>query len=124
MATHTHLDLVRSITGLVRTVGPAAALEALRRDQVPMSVPGDLAAAASYHETLAVFHVWAVERLVAAGLSDVAVMWHPLTDPRTPLSWWDLDTLRSDAARDHFVASTTAAAWEPAPCPPQVLVAA
>ncbi|MFN8023986.1 MAG: hypothetical protein U0Q03_20815 [Acidimicrobiales bacterium] len=119
-----HHDLLRSITALVREVGAAAALDTLRRDQVAFRVAGEPQQRAAFHETLAVFHVWAVDRLLRAGLSDTAVLWHPLTDERSPLSWWDLGTLRSPAARERFVASTSAASWEPAPALPELLVAA
>ena len=71
--------------------------------------------------------MWAVDRLVQAGLSDLAILWHPLTDDRSPLAWWDDATLASRAARDSFVPSTSAAAWEPQPqpiVPAGVLVAA
>jgi hypothetical protein len=64
---------------------------------VAFRVPGEPVTQARHHETLAVFHVWAVDRLLAAGLSDTAVLWHPLTDERSPLTWWDLGTLRSSA---------------------------
>ena len=124
MTTTTHHDLLRSITALVRDAGPAAALDALRRDRVAFRVPGEPVSQARHHETLAVFHVWAVDRLLAAGLSDTAVLWHPLTDERSPLTWWDLGTLRSSAARERFVPSTSAASWEPAPTVPDLLVAA
>ncbi len=119
----THLELLRTITALVRSAGPAAALEALREQQPTIPVPGG-DAHPGYHETLATFHVWAVHRLVEAGLSDVAVVWHPLTDARSALAWWDPATLRSDAARRWFVASTLAEPWEPVPAPAGRLVAA
>jgi hypothetical protein len=123
----THVDLLRTITALVRDAGPAAALDTLRRDRPAITVPGPVsgaATAAGYHDTLAVFHVWAVDRLLSAGLSDLAVLWHPLTHPESPLAWWDASTLASDAARDRFVASTEAAVGEPAPFEPRVLLAA
>lgn len=121
----THVDLLRTITALVRDAGPAAALDTLRRDRPSITVPGlRPAGVAGYHDTLAVFHVWAVDRLLSAGLSDLAVLWHPLTHPESPLSWWDAATLASDEARDGFVASTRARAGEPAPFEPQALLAA
>jgi hypothetical protein len=118
-----HLDLLRTVTALVRSVGPAAALDTLRAEQTTIPVPG-ADAAPGHHETLAVFHVWAVDRLVGAGLSDLAVLWHPLTDERSPLVWWDHSTLASPAARHGFVPSTLARPGEPAPLEPVALLAA
>ena len=122
----THVDLLRTITALVRDAGPAAALDTLRRDRPSIPVPGVAGGAPTvgYHHTLAVFHVWAVDRLVSAGLSDLAVLWHPLTHPESPLSWWDAATLASDEARDGFVASTRATPGEPTPLEHQLLLAA
>jgi len=114
-------ELIRTITSVVRQAGPAAALESLR-DTRPDLTPCSPVAGDGYHDTLAVFYVWAVDRLVDAGLSDLAVMWHPLTDVRSPLSWWDEATLASIEARISFVPATLAAAWEPAPFEPATLV--
>ncbi len=127
-----HVELLRTLTLAVRDAGPAAALDALRESR-PALVPARLDHAAGadlhdgYHETLATFWVWAVDRLVSAGLSDIAILWHPLTDDRSPLAWWDEATLASSDARVSFVPSTSAATWEPQPqsfAPAGVLVAA
>ena len=107
-----HVDFITSLTTRVRLVGAQAALDELRANQTLIITP---AGTVGYHETLAVFAVWAVDRLVAAGLDDVQVLWHPLTDVRTPLSWWDHDTLESPAAKDAFIASVLARAGEPTP---------
>jgi hypothetical protein len=106
-----HLDLISTITRLVRDAGAAAAIEHLRTARPAID-------AGEYHDTLAVFHVWAVDRLVTAGLSDLAIVWHPLTDSRSPLAWWDAATLRSIEARESFVASTLALPGEVAPSEP------
>jgi hypothetical protein len=125
-----HVELLRTLTTAVRDAGPVAALDALR-DARPSLVPAKLDhvletdAHDGYHETLATFWVWAVDRLVQAGLSDVAILWHPLTDDRSPHVWWDEATLGSRKARESFVASTTAEPWEPQPSlPTAALVAA
>ena len=107
-----HLEFITSLTLRVRDVGAAAALDELRTDRPSMITP---AGTAGYHDTLAVFAVWAVNRLVAAGLSDVQVLWHPLTDVRTPLSWWPNDMLESPEATDAFLPSVLAHAGEPMP---------
>ena len=118
----THVDMITSISRSVREAGSAEALEELREARADMRGTGS--APIAYHDTLAVFYVWAVARLIDAGLSDTRILWHPLTDPLTPLSWWDAATLASDDARDHFVPSTRALPGEPAPCETQLLIAA
>lgn len=124
-----HVELLRTITALVRDAGPAAALDELRATR-PALVPARLDHAPAhelhdgFHDTLAVFYVWAVDRLVQAGLSDTAILWHPLTDVRSPSAWWDEATLASSTARESFVPSTSAESWEPAPTLPLVLLAA
>jgi hypothetical protein len=70
---------------------------------------------AGHHHTVAVYRVWAVTRLVDAGLSDVGVLWHPLLDARSPLAWWDEPTLASDEARSGWVPPTLSEPGEPTP---------
>lgn len=114
-----HIEFISSLTRSVRTNGSVAALDELRATR-----PG-FASGGVYHETAAVFFVWAVDRLVHAGLSDVGVLWHPLTAASSPRSWWDRHTMVSSAAREGFVASTLAHADEPQPSlPTRNLVAA
>jgi hypothetical protein len=112
-----HVDVLRSTTTLVREHGAAAALDHLRRTRPALH-------AGEYHHTRAAFLVWAVERLVASELTDVAVLWHPLTDRRSVEAWYDAATLASPAARDGFVPATLALAGEPVPAEPRTLVAA
>jgi hypothetical protein len=113
----THLELLRTITLAVRTRGAAAALADLRAERPSFTTVG-------YHDTAAVFYVWAVERLVAAGRNDAQILWHPLTDARSVTAWWDETTLVSQAAREHFVPSTRAEAGDPVPHEPVELVPA
>jgi hypothetical protein len=107
----THAQFIAQLTEQVRTRGAAAALADLRAARPAFTAVG-------YHDTAAVFSVWAVDRLVAAGLSDFAVMWHPLTDARSIRSWWDDATLASAAARERFVPSTLARPGEACPTEP------
>lgn len=104
----THLDFIASTTARMRDVGPAAVLAEIRATAGP-----------DHHDTRTVFFVWAIDRLLRAGLSDMAVLWHPLTDARTPLSWYDAHTLDSIEARAHFVPATLAVVGEPAPVEPE-----
>lgn len=111
-----HRAFLLTTIHLVRECGAGVALEQLRpivRDRgVPRhDVDGS-------HETLLVFYVWAVERLLAAGRSTVEVLWHPLVDARSPLAWYSRSVLESAEARDHFVISDRAVRGEPAPHPP------
>lgn len=118
----THLDLLTTIAHRVREAGAAAALADLRAER-PHLTAADLSVVA-YHDTLAVFYVWAVDRLVEAGLDDTRILWHPLTDPRSALAWWDAATLAGPQAAARFVPSTRALPGEPVPSDLVELVAA
>ena len=118
----THLDLLTTIAHRVREDGAAAALASLRAERPQLTAP-DLTVV-EYHDTLAVFYVWAVDRLVDAGLDDVHVLWHPLTDPRSVLAWYDDATISSAAAAVRFVPSTRVLPGEPAPGEARELLAA
>lgn len=113
----THVEFITSLVRSVRTVGAAATLDDLRATR-PAIVDG------AYHDTVAVFFVWAVDRLVTAGLTDFAVVLHPLTDAHSPLAWWEAETLALPLAREYFVPSTRALPFEPQPRDSHDLVAA
>ncbi len=117
----THTEFLSSILRTVRASGAASALEQLRRERPAFHVDAD---GAAYHDTRAVFFVWAVDRLVAGGLSDFGVLWHPLVESHSPQVWWSAATLASAEAHEHFVPSELARAGEPQPVEPQALVAA
>jgi hypothetical protein len=117
----THVEFITSLTHRVRLAGAAVALDELRATRPAIISP---AGTVGYHDTLAVFYVWAVDRLVAAGLNDVRVLWHPLVDVRSPRAWWDDDTLAGDLAIAHAVPSTLAHDGDPMPVAPRLLVAA
>jgi hypothetical protein len=103
METTKLLDIIST----VRRAGAGTALAEMRRldDQ-------------DHHETIAVFTVWAISRLVDAGLSDVGICWHPLTDRRSALAWWDRATLASDEARSTFISPDRALPGDPVPAGP------
>ena len=114
----THSEFLSSLIHSVHTVGAGATLDELRRTR-PEIVDGE------YHDTLATYYVWAVDRLISADLSDVAIHWHPLTDRFSPLSWWPAERLQQRDAFDHFVPSTLVQLGEPEPVEPhQFAVAA
>lgn len=113
----THTEFLRSLLGTVRSDGAAATLRQVRADR-PAFHGG------RYHDTRAVFYVWAVDRLVQAGLSDIGVIWHPLTDSRSVEAWWTPAVLGSAAAREQFVPSDLALDSEPQPTGVTTLTAA
>lgn len=122
----THEAHVLAAIALVRRHGAGGALDVLARS-IPAynEVTGTPNTATSgYHHTLTVFYVWAVDRLLSAGLTSVAVLWHPLTDRRSPGCWWDEATLWSVAARLGWVEPTLSMPGEVRPELPRVLSAA
>ncbi len=118
----THTEFLSFLLRTVRAEGAASTLELVRTTRPAFHPIG--AEALAYHDTLAVFYVWAVDRLVAGGLSDFGVMWHPLLDARSPQVWWHAATLASPDAMAHFLPSDLARDGEPQPAEPAVLLAA
>jgi hypothetical protein len=110
-----HWTLVLATIHFVREEGAVAALDSVRdalaRTGHPVTADG------RPHETLTVFVVWAVARLLGAGLTPTQVLWHPLLGTEAPLAWYDRATLQSEEAHAAFVASTLARAGEPSPSP-------
>jgi hypothetical protein len=113
----THTEFLCSLLRSVRAVGASATLRQVRATR-PAFHDG------AYHDTRAVFYVWAVDRLVAGGLSDIGVLWHPLTDDRSVQAWWTIATLRTIEAGERFVAPELALPGEPQPMDTDFLVAA
>ncbi len=118
----THTEFLSSVLRTVRASGAAVALEQLRTNRPAFNTSADQVAA--YHDTRAVFYVWAIDRLVTGGLSDFGVLCHPLLDARSPLVWWNAATLDTPAATEHFVAAELARPSEPQPVELLTLVAA
>ncbi len=118
----THTEFLSSILRTVRASGAAVALEQLRADRPAFHPVSD--EVALYHDTRAVFYVWAIDRLVTGGLTDFGVLWHPLVDSRSPLVWWTAATLATPQAAQQFVAVELARPSEPQPVQPLALVAA
>lgn len=112
-----HSHFVASLVDLVCSEGASDALATVRADR-PAFADGE------YHDTRAVFFVWAVDRLVSAGLTRTQVLWHPLVHADSPLAWWSAEVLDSRTARHGFVAPTGLADGEPVPCEPTTALAA
>lgn len=110
--THVTLDL-HGLLASVRARGAAATQADLDRERPAFHVLPD--GSAVYHQTVATFMVWAIDRLVDAGLSDMGVLWHPLVQVESARAWWSDEVLASPAAIDGFVPSDTALAHEPRP---------
>lgn len=111
---HVTLDL-HGLLASVRARGAAATQSALDAERPAFHVLAD--GTAVYHQTVATFMVWAIDRLVEAGLSDMGVLWHPLVQVESARAWWTDETLASAAARDGVVPSDKALAHEPQPRP-------
>lgn len=106
-----HLDLVAEVVELVRRHGAGTALETLRRDRPAITGAG-------YHDTRAVFCVWAVDRLLTAGLTTPSLLWHPLLHEDSVYAWWSADVVDSVAAAEHFVPADRVLPGEPTPSEP------
>src|SRR6185436_14694811 len=106
----THGEFISSLLRTIRADGAAVALSQVRAERPAFHLREDRDGKpfASYHDTRAVFFVWAVDRLVAGGLSDFGVMWHPLLHISSPLVWWTATTLDSADATEQFVPSELA----------------
>jgi len=107
----THEGHLLACISLVRRLGPVEALAALRAAIPPYNESTGVAntPTGGYHDTITAYFVWAVHRLLEAGESTTAIMWHPLCDRDALLHWWDRTTLMSPAARAHWVAPTKVA---------------
>jgi hypothetical protein len=97
----THFEFLQVLIPAVRQAGPVAALE-----QLP---------APRTHQTIATFFVWAVARLVDAGLTDSQILWHPLVDANSPLAWYSEALLATPEAFSAFVPADKALDGEPQP---------
>jgi hypothetical protein len=122
----THEAHVLAAVSLVRRHGADEALRIFSRAIPAYNETTGTAntSTSGYHHTLTVFFVWAVDRLLQAGLSTTGVLWHPLVDRRSPGCWWDDATLWSTEARQGWVEPTLAAIGEPRPPAPATLAAA
>lgn len=106
----THEGHLLACVSLVRRHGAADALAILRAAIPPYNESTGVAntPTSGYHDTITVYYVWAVDRLLTAGISPADILHHPLVEREAPLAWWDRETLMSPAARAWFVEPTLA----------------
>ncbi|MCU1364485.1 MAG: hypothetical protein JWN39_124 [Ilumatobacteraceae bacterium] len=102
----THEGHVLACLSIVSSMGAVRALEAIRAAIPPYNEATGVAntTTGGYHDTITVYYVWAVDRLLAAGATPTQVLADPLASRTAPLEWWDRGTLMSSQAR---------AAWLP-----------
>lgn len=102
----THDGHLLACVSLVRRHGAVEALRILRAAIPPYNEATNVANTPSggYHDTITVYYVWAVDRLLQRGLSGEAILADPLVERNAAHAYWDPDVLMSPAAR---------AAWTP-----------
>jgi len=104
----THEGHLLACIALVRRHGAADALRFLR-GAIPLyneatGVANTLDS--GYHDTITVYFVWAIDRLLTAGVTTPAIVSDPSVERTALLGWWDRDTLMSRAARAAWLAPT------------------
>lgn len=85
----------------MRGHGAAGALRLLRDAIPPYNVSTGVAntTTSRYHDTITVYYVWAIHRLLAAGLTAAEILADPLVGRTAALIFWDRDVLMSPTAR-------------------------
>ena len=104
----THEAHLLACVSLVRRNGAAAALAVLR-EAIPLYNEATGVAntpTGGYHDTLTVFYVWAVARLLESGCTTPEILNDPSVDRQAALAWWPRDKLFSESARAHFIEPT------------------
>ncbi len=102
----THAGHLLACISLIRRHGPAEALRTLREAIPAYNTATGVAntSTSGYHDTITVYYVWIVDRLMANGSDPTAVLTDPAVARGALRRWWDTETLMSPAAR---------AAWLP-----------
>lgn len=116
----THEAHLLACVSLIRRHGPARALDLLRAGIPPYNEATGVqnTPTAGYHDTITVYFVWAIDRLLAAGLGTADVLHAPQVERTAMFAWWDRDTLMSPAARAGWVPPNRADAPDaPRPAP-------
>lgn len=104
----THEAHLLACVSLIRHHGAAGAL-AILRSAIPAYNEATGVAntpTGGYHDTITVYYVWAIDRLLAEGLDIPGILLNPLVERTALLAWWDRDTLMSPTARAGWVEPT------------------
>jgi len=104
----THEGHILAAVSLIRRLGAPEALAVLRAAIPPYNEATGVANTASggYHDTITVYYVWAIDLLLAEGLSVAELLAHPLVERTALLAWWDSDVLMSPGARASWLPPT------------------
>lgn len=104
----THEAHLLACISLVRRHGPAAALRILRASIPRYNEATGVAntTTGGYHDTITVYFVWAIDRLLGDGMDTASVLRDPAVERTALLAWWDRETLMSPTARARWVAPT------------------
>ena len=106
----THEAHLLACLELVHRFGPGEALAILRAAIPPYNEATGVAntPTGGYHDTITVYYVWAIDRLLGAGKNVAEVLADHLSERTALLDWWDRDILMSSAARTAWVPPTVA----------------
>jgi hypothetical protein len=113
----THEGHLLACISVVRRHGGAAAL-ALLRAAIPRYNESTGVAntpTGGYHDTITVYFVWAIARLLAEGHGCAAILGHALARRDAPLGWWERRVLMSPEARAAWLPPTRAGDGSPGP---------
>ncbi len=104
----THEAHLLACVSLVRRLGPAEALRILRASIPPYNEATGVAntTTGGYHDTITVYFVWAIDRLLGDGMDTASVLRDPAVERTALLAWWDRETLMSPTARLRWVTPT------------------
>ena len=107
----THDGHLLACISLVRRHGAVEALRVLRWAIPTYNVSTGVANTPSggYHDTITVYYVWAIDRLLGRGLTPEAILADPLVERTAALAYWDRDVLMSPAARATWMVPQRAA---------------
>jgi hypothetical protein len=106
----THEGHLLACLELVRRFGAAEALAILRAAIPPYNEATGVAntPTGGYHDTITVYYVWAIDRLLGAGRTIAEVLADRLAERTALLDWWETDIVMSPAARAAWVPPTIA----------------
>ncbi len=113
----THEGHLLACVSLVGSHGAAGAL-AILRTAIPRYNESTGVAntpTGGYHDTITVYYVWAIDRLLGEGLATARILRDPTVTRTALLVWWDRDTLTSPAARAGWVEPTSTGDGGPSP---------